>query len=98
MDAVNTDKKNYEYLGAFKYGDTTVHRYRRTDTPPEELEEIVMGIKKVCLQYQLRKQREAEEKKKAEQEEKKNAGDSISRGTEDIGRENTQEPNRVSEV
>lgn len=91
METVTTDKGTYEYVGEFHYEDGTVHRYRRIDTPDEEKEEIIMGIKKICLQYQLRKQKE-------EQEEKKNAGDSISRGTEDIGRENTQEPDRVSEV
>ncbi len=91
MDTVTTDKGTYEYVGEFHYEDGTVHRYRRIDTPDEEKEEIIMGIKKICLQYQLRKQKE-------EQEEKKNAGDSISRGTEDIRRENTQEPDRVSEV
>lgn len=91
METVTTDQGTYEYVGEFHYEDGTVHRYRRIDTPDEEKEEIIMGIKKICLQYQLRKQKE-------EQEEKKNAGDSISRGTEDIGRENTQEPDRVSEV
>lgn len=39
-----------------------------------------------------------EEQTRKEQEEKKNAGDSISRGTEDIGREDTQESVGVSEV
>ena len=91
METVTTDKGTYEYVGEFHYEDGTVHRYRRIDTPEEEKEEIIMGIKKICLQYQLRKQKE-------EQEEKKNAGDSISRGTEDIGREDTQESVGVSEV
>ncbi len=91
METVTTDKGTYEYVGEFHYEDGTVHRYRRIDTPDEEKEEIIMGIKKICLQYQLRKQKE-------EQEEKKNAGDSISRGTEDIGREDTQESVGVSEV
>ena len=91
METVTTDKGTYEYVGEFHYEDGTVHRYRRIDTPDEEKEEIIMGINMICLQYQLRKQKE-------EQEEKKNAGDSISRGTEDIRRENTQEPDRVSEV
>lgn len=91
METVTTDKGTYEYVGEFHYEDGTVHRYRRIDTSDEEKEEIIMGIKKICLQYQLRKQKE-------EQEEKKNAGDSISRGTEDIGREDTQESVGVSEV
>ena len=91
METVTTDKGTYEYVGEFHYEDGTVHRYRRIDTPDEEKEEIIMGIKKICLQYQLRKQKE-------EQEEKKNAGDSINRGTEDIGREDTQESVGVSEV
>lgn len=98
MDIVEKDGKKYEYLGTFKYDEGTVHRYRRIDTPEEEKEEIIMGIKKICLQYQLRKQKEVEEQKRKEQEEKKNAGDSISRGTEDIGREDTQESVGVSEV
>lgn len=98
MDAVNKDKENYEYLGEFHYGDATVHRYRRTDTTDEEKEKIIMGIKKICLQYQLRKQKEAEEQKRKEQEGKADAGDNIGRGTEDIGRENTQEPVGVPEV
>lgn len=91
METVTTDQGTFEYVGEFHYEDGTVHRYRRIDTPDEEKEEIIMGIKKICLQYQLRKQKE-------EQEEKKNAGDSISRGTEDIGREDTQESVGVSEV
>ena len=91
METVTTDQGTFEYVGEFHYEDGTVHRYRRIDTPEEEKEEIIMGIKKICLQYQLRKQKE-------EQEEKKNAGDSISRGTEDIGREDTQESVGVSEV
>lgn len=98
MDAVNTDKENYEYLGEFHYGDVTVHRYRRTDTTEEEKEEIIMGIKKVCLKYQLRKQKEAEEQKRKEQEEKADAGYHVGRGTEDTRREDTQESVGVSEV
>lgn len=98
METVTTDQGTFEYVGEFHYEDGTVHRYRRIDTPDEEKEEIIMGIKKICLQYQLRKQKEAEEQKRKEQEEKKNAGDSISRGTENIGREDTQESVGVSEV
>ena len=111
METVTTDQGTFEYVGEFHYEDGTVHRYRRIDTPEKEKEEIIMGIKKICLQYQLRKQKEAEEQKRKEQEEKnilfrrwsskgekKNAGDSISRGTEDIGREDTQESVGVSEV
>lgn len=90
METVTTDQGTFEYVGEFHYEDGTVHRYRRIDTPEEEKEEIIMGIKKICLQYQLRKQKEAEEQKRKEQEEKKNAGDSISRGTEDIGREDAK--------
>ena len=71
METVTTDQGTFEYVGEFHYEDGTVHRYRRIDTPEEEKEEIIMGIKKICLQYQLRKQKEAEEQKRKEQEEKK---------------------------
>lgn len=85
MEIVEKDGKKYEYIGAFKYDGGTVHRYCRIDTPEEEKREIIMGIKKVCAQYKLRKQKEAEEQKRKEQEEKKDAGDNVSRGTENIG-------------
>ena len=64
METVTTDQGTFEYVGEFHYEDGTVHRYRRIDTPEEEKEEIIMGIKKICLQYQLRKQKEAEEQKR----------------------------------
>ena len=63
METVTTDQGTFEYVGEFHYEDGTVHRYRRIDTPEEEKEEIIMGIKKICLQYQLRKQKEAEEQR-----------------------------------
>lgn len=55
METVTTDQGTFEYVGEFHYEDGTVHRYRRIDTPEEEKEEIIMGIKKICLQYQLKK-------------------------------------------
>lgn len=71
METVTTDQGTFEYVGEFHYEEGTVHRYRRIDTPEEEKEEIIMGIKKICLQYQLRKQKEA---KRSRGTEKKRTG------------------------
>lgn len=46
METVTTDQGTFEYVGEFHYEDGTVHRYRRIDTPEEEKEEIIMGIKR----------------------------------------------------
>lgn len=74
MDNMGIDMTNHEFLGVYKYHGATVYRYRKTDTTPEEEREIIMGIKKVCTQCELRLMKEAEEKKKVEQERKSDKG------------------------
>lgn len=55
METVTTDQGTFEYVGEFHYEDGTVHRYRRIDTPEEEKEEIIMGIKKDLLTVSVEK-------------------------------------------
>ena len=70
MDNVS-DMTNCEFLGKFEHTDATVYRYRRTDITPEEESEIILGVKKLCVEVEMRLRKEAEEKKAIAQQEGK---------------------------